>query len=193
MKPLSIYREILVDMTWEFGGATIFMKLLNTRETVESWTCFVLCAQQYMLVPFFLCRTHCGWHSVPRHVAGIHHARFRRRGSGWHTFPTRWSASTFPQRSDILNRKFPEKWNGRGGSITWLPRSPDLTPLASSFRGKLMMLCTCHKRCRNLLVVWEIQWQQLPSTCWTTFRLKLNTDIIFAGPLTVPSLNICKM
>jgi hypothetical protein len=31
--------------------------------------------------------------------------------------------------TEFLNRKFPEKWIGRGGPITWPPRSPDLTPL----------------------------------------------------------------
>jgi hypothetical protein len=31
--------------------------------------------------------------------------------------------------TDFLNRKFPEKWIGRGGTITWPPRSPDLIPL----------------------------------------------------------------
>jgi hypothetical protein len=28
-----------------------------------------------------------------------------------------------------INRKFPKKWIGRGGSITWPLSSPDLTPL----------------------------------------------------------------
>jgi hypothetical protein len=30
---------------------------------------------------------------------------------------------------NVSNRKFPEKWIGRGGPITWPPHSPDLTPL----------------------------------------------------------------
>jgi hypothetical protein len=29
----------------------------------------------------------------------------------------------------FLNRQFPERWIGRGGSTFWPPRSPDLTPL----------------------------------------------------------------
>ncbi|CAF3327057.1 unnamed protein product [Rotaria socialis] len=29
-----------------------------------------------------------------------------------------------------LNDHFPGRWIGRGGSIRWAPRSPDLTPLA---------------------------------------------------------------
>jgi hypothetical protein len=33
----------------------------------------------------------------------------------------------------FLNRKFTEKWTGRGGPNTWPPRSPDLTPFG--FRG----------------------------------------------------------
>jgi hypothetical protein len=37
--------------------------------------------------------------------------------------------------TDFLNRKFSEKWIGRGGPITWPPRSPDLTPFDFLFRG----------------------------------------------------------
>jgi hypothetical protein len=29
--------------------------------------------------------------------------------------------------TDFLNRKIPEKYIGRGGPLTWPPRSPDLT------------------------------------------------------------------
>jgi hypothetical protein len=36
---------------------------------------------------------------------------------------------------DVLIRKFPEKYIGRGGPITWLPRSPDLIPLDFFFWG----------------------------------------------------------
>jgi hypothetical protein len=36
---------------------------------------------------------------------------------------------------DFLNRKFPEKWVGRGGPITWPPRSPHLTPFNFFFWG----------------------------------------------------------
>jgi hypothetical protein len=39
MKPHSIYREMFIYETWEFGGARILMKLLNLRETVESYIC----------------------------------------------------------------------------------------------------------------------------------------------------------
>jgi hypothetical protein len=37
MKPHSIYQEKLIDITWEFVGATILMKLLNVWETVKSY------------------------------------------------------------------------------------------------------------------------------------------------------------
>jgi hypothetical protein len=37
--------------------------------------------------------------------------------------------------TDFLNSKFPEKWIGRGGPITWPPSSPDLTPLDFFFWG----------------------------------------------------------
>jgi hypothetical protein len=37
--------------------------------------------------------------------------------------------------TDFLNRKFPEKWIGIGGPITWPPRSPDLTSLDFLFWG----------------------------------------------------------
>jgi hypothetical protein len=36
---------------------------------------------------------------------------------------------------DFLNRKFPEKWTGRGGPITWPPCLPDLTSLDIFFWG----------------------------------------------------------
>jgi len=31
--------------------------------------------------------------------------------------------------TDVLNEKFLDAWNGRGGPIPWPPRSPDLSPL----------------------------------------------------------------
>jgi hypothetical protein len=46
MKPHYIYRKMLIDITWESGEATILMKLLTIRETVQSWTCFVLCPNE---------------------------------------------------------------------------------------------------------------------------------------------------
>jgi hypothetical protein len=39
------------------------------------------------------------------------------------------------EATDFLYRRFPEKWIGRGGPITWPPRSPDLTPLDLFFCG----------------------------------------------------------
>ena len=36
---------------------------------------------------------------------------------------------------DFLNDQFPERWIGRGGPISWPPRSPDLTPLDFFFWG----------------------------------------------------------
>jgi hypothetical protein len=35
-KPLPIYREMIIDITRKLGGATILMKLLNTRDTVQA-------------------------------------------------------------------------------------------------------------------------------------------------------------
>ena len=31
--------------------------------------------------------------------------------------------------TDVLNERFPDAWNGRGGPIPWPPRSPYLSPL----------------------------------------------------------------
>ena len=31
--------------------------------------------------------------------------------------------------TDVLNKRFPDAWIGRGGPIPWPPRSPDLSPL----------------------------------------------------------------
>ncbi|KDR21301.1 hypothetical protein L798_04275, partial [Zootermopsis nevadensis] len=34
-----------------------------------------------------------------------------------------------------LNETFPNRWTGRGNTINWPPRSPDLTPLDFCFSG----------------------------------------------------------
>ncbi len=40
------------------------------------------------------------------------------------------SFTASPRKSKkVLNKKFPNKWIGRGGPFSWPPRSPDLTPL----------------------------------------------------------------
>jgi len=31
--------------------------------------------------------------------------------------------------TDVLNERFPGAWIGRGGPMSWPPRSPDLSPL----------------------------------------------------------------
>ncbi|KZC05411.1 hypothetical protein WN55_05441 [Dufourea novaeangliae] len=36
---------------------------------------------------------------------------------------------------DALNELYPNKWIGRGGLVSWPPRSPDLTPLDSFLWG----------------------------------------------------------
>jgi hypothetical protein len=78
---------------------------------------------------FFLSRRYCDWRSVPGHVAGTPHAYFGG-WSQWHAVPTRRSTFTFPQGSDgLFKSQFPERWIGKGGPVTWPPRSPDLTPL----------------------------------------------------------------
>lgn len=38
---------------------------------------------------------------------------------------------------DTLNRKYPNKWIGRGGPRAWPARSPDLTPLDFFFWGTI--------------------------------------------------------
>jgi hypothetical protein len=38
---------------------------------------------------------------------------------------------------DFLDDRFPQKWIGRGGTVEWAPRSPDLTPLDFFFWGFL--------------------------------------------------------
>jgi hypothetical protein len=40
--------------------------------------------------------------------------------------------------TDFLNRKLPEKFIGRGGPVTWPPRSPDFTLLDFYFWGYIM-------------------------------------------------------
>ncbi|KZC07320.1 hypothetical protein WN55_07731 [Dufourea novaeangliae] len=38
---------------------------------------------------------------------------------------------------DALNEFYPNKWIGRGGLVSWPPRSPDLTPLDIFLWGAL--------------------------------------------------------
>ncbi|KZC13164.1 hypothetical protein WN55_05867 [Dufourea novaeangliae] len=38
---------------------------------------------------------------------------------------------------DALNELYPNKWIGRGGLISWPPRSPDVTPLDCFLWGAL--------------------------------------------------------
>ena len=41
-----------------------------------------------------------------------------------------WCTSTFPsKRKTILNRRYVERWIGRGRLVPWPPRSEDLYPL----------------------------------------------------------------
>jgi hypothetical protein len=87
------------------------------------------------------------WYSVPRHVGWILQAYFGRRGSWRHTVPQR--------NEGVLNRKFPETWNGSGRPITWPPHSPDFTHLdfvQSTWRMQYTWYY-CLTLCRNL--VWE--------------------------------------
>jgi hypothetical protein len=50
---MPIY-SVLIDITWECREATILMKLLNIRDTVLSWTCFMLCPNKMCLGLFSL-------------------------------------------------------------------------------------------------------------------------------------------
>jgi hypothetical protein len=81
--------------------------------------------------------------------------------------------------TDFSNLKFPDKQIGRDRPITCLPRSPDLTPL-DFFLWGVHQGCFVHATTN-------------PLTGLTMCGLKLNTDMISAGPLMVPSSNICKM
>jgi hypothetical protein len=62
-------------------------------------------------------------------------------------------ASSYFHKEDFLNRKFPEKWTGRGKPVTWPPCLPDHTPIF--FRGTSKMLFMCdhwQPLCQYLLV-----------------------------------------
>ena len=41
---------------------------------------------------------------------------------------------------EYLNESFPNRWLGRGGHVTWAPRSPDLTPLDYYLWGHMKTL-----------------------------------------------------
>jgi hypothetical protein len=49
---------------------------------------------------------------------------------------------------EVLNETFPGRWLGRGGSILWLPRSLDLTPLDFFFWGYVKK-CGCMDQIRD--------------------------------------------
>lgn len=40
-----------------------------------------------------------------------------------------------------MSRRFPRRWIGRGGTVSWPPRSPDLTPLDFYLWGNVKRLC----------------------------------------------------
>jgi hypothetical protein len=121
MKPHSIYRETLIGVTLEFGGAAILMKLLNIRETVQGLFFFVertatgmlyLDMLEEFLMPIL-------------EEDGPDDMLFQQDGAPPHFRK---------EMTDFLNGKFPEKRICMGGPITWPPRSPDLTPLEFFFR-----------------------------------------------------------
>jgi hypothetical protein len=41
--------------------------------------------------------------------------------------PVHYTRTT--QAQQVLDRRYPDSWIGRGGPINWPARSPDLTPL----------------------------------------------------------------
>jgi len=56
---------------------------------------------------------------------------------------------------DLMNRNFARKWVGRGGPLTWPPRSPDLTPLNFAYWVTYRMLCRS-RHCPPLcLTCWD--------------------------------------
>lgn len=126
-----------------------------------------------------------GYHMTIKH-ATQQHTNFGR--NIWNLSSATWSCPKQRSLLHILNHNFPEKCTGKGGPIPWPPSSPVLTRLKFFFLGTSRMLCTCHLRLPLswiLLGGWELQWLELPSNFSTTCRLKLNTCMISALPLSV--------
>jgi hypothetical protein len=61
--------------------------------------------------------------------------------------------------TDFLNSKFRVKWIGRGGTITWPPRSPDLTHLD-------FFILWVHQGCRVRATIGY----HFVGTCWEDKR-----------------------
>jgi hypothetical protein len=87
----------------------------------------------------------------------------------------------YSEVKDFLNRKFPEKYIGGRVPITWPPRSPDLTRLEFFFCGYI----------KDAVYVPPLA-TTLPELAGrlTTCGLKLNTDVISAGPLSPHSTSV---
>ena len=47
--------------------------------------------------------------------------------------------------TDVLNKRFPDAWIGRGGPIPWPPRSPDLSPVDSFLWGYIKNIVYAEK------------------------------------------------
>ncbi|KAJ4449220.1 hypothetical protein ANN_00617 [Periplaneta americana] len=71
-----------------------------------------------------------------------------------------------------LDRRFPDRWIGRGGPIAWPPRSPDLNPLDFYLWGHLN-----HWFIRLRCLIWNPElWHVL-----RTYAILLEFGIVFAG------------
>ncbi|KAJ4436003.1 hypothetical protein ANN_18627 [Periplaneta americana] len=85
-----------------------------------------------------------------------------------------------------LDRRFPDRWIGRGGPIAWPPRSPDLNPLDFYLWGHLKSLVysspvpdleslrnrivACSEDIRNTPGVWDRVRRSMRHRCETTHR-----------------------
>lgn len=110
---------------------------MDIQETVQCWTCFVLCPKKRCLVLLF--------YALPIVTGVIYLYRFEEfhmpilEVSWWYSVPTRWSTSTFPWRNDTL----PKLQVSR--EIDWWMWACQLSTKFPDLRGTSRMLCTCHR------------------------------------------------
>lgn len=90
---------------------------------------------------------------LPPRLNGIQYAQFLRnhlsalmeeipldtRAGMWYMHDGAPPHFSLPAR-EVLNEKFQNRWIGRGGSVTWPARSPDLNPMDYYFWGHLKSL-----------------------------------------------------
>jgi hypothetical protein len=96
--------------------------------------------------------------------------------------------------TDFINHKFPEKQACSGGPITLPPFLPNLMSFDFFLLGVHQGSCVCATAGTTLPeLAGRIQAAVAAVPTCLMCRLKLNTNMIYARPLTISTLKTCKM